>query len=227
MQIRRQFFRKTLMLGAGLLLAAGAIAAPNTPKAGVEYKVLGKPQPTEAGKKIEVIEFFGYFCPHCNALDPMLEAWLKKQGDKIVFKRVHVGFHGLTNQQKLYATLDIMGKLGTHHVKAFNAYHVERNRLQSEADVMKFVAASGLDQQKFKEVFNSFGVTGKIGRYNQLLNDYQIDSVPTIAIDGRFVTSPVQAVSTIGRVTEDEQNRAVLVVMDQLVNMVAKEKGLK
>ena len=67
MQIRRQFFRKTLMLGAGLLLAAGAIAAPNTPKAGVEYKVLGKPQPTEAGKKIEVIEFFGYFCPHCNA----------------------------------------------------------------------------------------------------------------------------------------------------------------
>ena len=104
---------------------------------------------------------------------------------------------------------------------------MERNRLQSEADVMKFVAASGLDQQKFKEVFNSFGVTGKIGRYNQLLNDYQIDSVPTIAIDGRFVTSPVQTVSTIGRVTEDEQNRAVLVVMDQLVNMVAKEKGLK
>ncbi|MEB0284879.1 hypothetical protein, partial [Sphingomonas sp. 10B4] len=49
-------------------------------------------------------------------------------------------------------------------------------------------------------------------------------SVPTIAIDGRYVTSPAQAVSTVTRVSEDQQNRAVIQVLDFLVAKAAKEK---
>ena len=30
------------------------------------------------GGKIEVIEFFWYGCPHCNAFEPMLDAWARR-----------------------------------------------------------------------------------------------------------------------------------------------------
>ena len=66
-------FLRQLFLTLGLsFIAATAGATVSAPQNGAEYKTLPRPQPVEAGKKIEVIEFFGYFCPHCNALDPLL-----------------------------------------------------------------------------------------------------------------------------------------------------------
>ncbi|MEB0138959.1 MULTISPECIES: thiol:disulfide interchange protein DsbA/DsbL [unclassified Undibacterium] len=223
MRVLSQVLRGLLLLGLGFL-ASGAGASPAAPQSGVEYRVLSRTQPTESGKKVEVIEFFGYFCPHCNALEPVIAEWVKKQGDNIVFKRVHVNFHGLVTQQKLYFTLEAMGKTEEYHAKAFNAYHVERNRLQSDADIMEFVAKSGIDKQKFSDIYNSFAISSKLSRATQLMESYQIDSVPTIAIDGRYVTSPAQAVSTVTRVSEDQQNRAVIQVLDFLVAKAAKEK---
>jgi len=226
MRVLQQLFRGVVI--ASLSMAAGlALATPAAPEAGKEYRVLTKAQPVEAGKKIEVTEFFGYFCPHCNALEPLIAEWAKKHSDQIVFKRVHVNFHSLVTQQKLFLTLDTMGKLESHHIKAFNAYHVDRNRLQTDADVMNFVAKSGLDKQKFSEIYNSaFSMQSKVARLNQTQEAYQVDSVPMIAIDGRYVTSPSQAVSGIGRVTEDVQNRAALQVLDFLLAKAQKEKGI-
>jgi len=224
MRLLSQLVRSFVFIGLGLL-AAGAGASPTMPQNTVEYRVLSRPQPTESGKKIEVIEFFGYFCPHCNALDPVLAEWVKKQGDNIVFKRVHVNFHNLIPQQKLYFTMEAMGKLDDYHVKAFNAYHVERNRLASDADVMDFVSKSGLDKQKFTEVYNSFTIQSKLNRASQMMESYGVDSVPMLAVDGRYVTSPAQAVSTLGRATEDMQNRALLPVLDYLVAKAQKEKS--
>ena len=107
--------------------ALGAAASPAAPVAGSDYVVLKEPQPTEAGKKVEVIEFFAYYCPHCNALEPSLEAWVKKQGDNIVFKRVHVSRGAsVLPQQKLFFTLEALGLLGEKHQKAFDAMGARR-----------------------------------------------------------------------------------------------------
>ncbi|MDE2427599.1 MAG: thiol:disulfide interchange protein DsbA/DsbL [Burkholderiales bacterium] len=225
MRIFSQVFRRTLLiLGLGLV-AISANASVDKPQNGVEFKVLARPQPVDSGKKIEVTEFFGYFCPHCNALEPLMEDWVKKQGDNIVFKRVHVNFHNLVTQQKLHLTLEAMGKVDEFQAKAFKAFHIDHNRLQSDGDVMEFVAKSGLDKQKFSEIYNSFTIQSKVNRAGQLQEAYQIDSVPTIAIDGRYITSPAQSVSTMGRVTEDMQNHAVLKVMDFLIAKIQKERN--
>jgi thiol:disulfide interchange protein DsbA len=221
-----RFIRKLLMvLGLGLTLA-NASAAVGSPELGKEYKVIDRPQAVEAGKKIEVIEFFGYFCPHCNALEPLLADWVKKQGDNIVLKRVHVNFHGLESQQKLYYTLEAMGKIEEFHVKVFNAYHIDRNRLQTDADVMEFVAKSGLDKQKFLDVYNSFTIQSKLNRSAQLMTAFQVDSVPMLSVDGRFVTAPAMAAVTMGRVTEQTQNMAVFPVLDWLIARAQKEKNI-
>ncbi|MFZ6760140.1 thiol:disulfide interchange protein DsbA/DsbL [Undibacterium sp. Ji50W] len=224
MSVLNRVFRCVLLL-AGMSLMATAGASPTMPQASVEYQLLKRPQPTETGKKIEVIEFFGYFCPHCNALEPLMAEWVKKQGDNIVFKRVHVNFHGLVPQQKLYFTMEAMGKADEYHMKAFNAFHIDHNRLQSDAEVMEFVNKSGLDKQKFADIYSSFSIQSKLNRAAQLADAYQADSVPFIAIDGRYTTSPVMSVTRMPRVTEEEQNRSVLQVMDFLITKIQKERN--
>lgn len=225
MQFFSQIKRRMFMLAGLSLVAAAVSATPTAPQAGVEYQVLKRPQPVEGGKKIEVIEFFGYFCPHCYALEPLLAEWVKKQGDNISFKRIHVNFHELVPQQKLYFSMEAMGKADEYHMKAFQAFHVNRNRLQTDADIMDFVSKSGLDKQKFTDVYNSFSINSKLSRATQLASAYQIDGVPSIAIDGRYVTSPVMAVATMSRVTEEVQNRAAIQVLDFMIAKIQKERN--
>ena len=42
-------------------VAFSAAASPAAPISGVEYQTLATAQPTDTGKKIEVIEFFAYY----------------------------------------------------------------------------------------------------------------------------------------------------------------------
>lgn len=217
----KRFFTHTLqhlfaLLALGLV-AAAASASPTAPQSGVEYIVLDRPQPTEAGKKIEVTEFFAYYCPHCYALDPILAAWVKKQGDNIVFKRVHVADSRVVPHQKLFYTLEALGKTEELHSKIFNAFHVERNRLQTDADVLAFVVKNGIDKQKFLDVYNSFTIQSKLRRSEQLMEAYQVDSWPKIAINGQIVTAPSLAATSLGRVSEEAQNQALIPVLDFLV----------
>src|SRR5689334_8763460 len=82
------------------------------------------PPPADAGGKVEVIEFFAWYCPHCYAFEPALQAWVKRQGDRIVFKRVHVSRDaGVAPQQRLFFTLEAMGLLDQYHDKVFAAMH--------------------------------------------------------------------------------------------------------
>jgi len=110
-------------------------------------------------------------------------------------------------------------------MKAFNAFHIDHNRLQSDAEVMEFVNKSGLDKQKFADIYNSFSIQSKLNRATQLSDAYQVDGVPFIAIDGRFTTSPVMSVTTLARVTEEQQNRSVLQVMDFLIAKIQRERN--
>ncbi|MFC7515515.1 thiol:disulfide interchange protein DsbA/DsbL [Herbaspirillum sp. GCM10030257] len=201
------------------LLAAGAQAAPDNPQNGVDYRTLEKPQQTDSGKKVEVTEFFWYSCPHCSALETDLAAWVKKQGDNIVFKRVPVAFReSMVPQQKLYYTLEAMGKLDELHAKVFNVIHVQRKRTDTDAEIAEFVAKNGIDKQKFLEVYNSFGVQSKVKRAAQLTQAYQIDGVPLLAIDGRYLTSPAIVSASIGNKPEPVLHAATLQVADWLVN---------
>lgn len=83
----RLFYRLIAAVLVGMM-ATAAFASPANPQKNVDYQVLKVPQPTNTGNKIEVIEFFGYFCPHCYAFDTTLTNWARKQKKNIVFKRV-------------------------------------------------------------------------------------------------------------------------------------------
>jgi thiol:disulfide interchange protein DsbA len=214
---------KKLLLA--LTLCGVALGASAQLKNGVDYKTLPTPQATEAGKKIEVTEFFAYSCPHCNAFQPPLSAWSKAQGANIIFKRVHVGNGAsMLPQQRLFFTLEALNLEDQLDAKVFRAMHVERLRLNSDELVFDFIAKQGVDRKKFTDAYNSFGVATKVRRANALMEAYQVDSWPLIAIDGRFITSPALASSAKPARTEAELHANVLAVMDHLVKMAQSDK---
>ncbi|HEX9173907.1 MAG TPA: thiol:disulfide interchange protein DsbA/DsbL [Telluria sp.] len=206
-------------LVAASLVVSTAFASPADPKSGVDYMTLAQPQPTQAvGKKVEVIEFFMYHCPHCNVLEPALAQWVKKQGDNINFKRIHMPYRGPNDPEAhLYLTLEAMGKLDELNPKIFKAIHVDRVRPDSDQAVIDLAVKNGVDRAKFMETWNSFGVTTKLRRLPAIMGAYKVESVPTVVVDGKYMTSPAVAGQAAGATTSAQAEQALLQVLDALV----------
>jgi thiol:disulfide interchange protein DsbA len=211
---------------AASLVASTAFASPTDPKSGVEYVTLAQPQPTQTtGKKVEVIEFFMYHCPHCNALEPSFEQWVKKQGDNIVLKRIPLPFTGANDPEAhLYLTLEALGRLPDMHQKVFDAVHKQHIRLFDDKAIVDWVSKNGVDVKTFMAAWNSFGVMTKLHRLPQLVNDYKVDGVPTVIIDGKYQTSPAIVANSVKTSSESVLFPATLQVMDVLVARAAKTK---
>jgi len=189
---RRDFSRQ--LAGAGLGLASVGLAqAQGGPVEGQHYVRLSTPAPVTLptpDKKIEVVEFFWYGCPHCFNLEPLLESWTKRLPPDVAYRQVPVGF-AVPHQvhQKLFYALEEMGQLPTMHRRVFTAIHQQNARLNNESDIATFLAANGVDRDKFGAAFKSFSVATKANRAKQLSEAYKIDGVPALGIQGRFYTS--------------------------------------
>ncbi|MEK0429406.1 MAG: hypothetical protein RL001_1933 [Pseudomonadota bacterium] len=201
----------------GFIATTSVMATPTEPVEGAEYLRLQNAQPTDTGKKVEVLEFFWYNCPHCFAFEPSLTEWVKKRGDSIVFRRVPVGFReSFVPQQKLYYTLEAMNRMDVHK-QVFDAIHSARQKLDKEDAILDFIDKQGVDRKKFLDIYNSFGVQSKVNRVRQLQETYRIDGVPTVVIDGQYITSPSIVGQTMRGASEQAMNAATLQVMDALV----------
>ncbi|NHZ36336.1 thiol:disulfide interchange protein DsbA/DsbL [Massilia rubra] len=216
-----------IALAVASLVATTAFASPADPKDGAEYVTLASPQPTKTvGKKVEVIEFFMYHCPACNALEPHLAEWVKKQGDNIVFRRVHFPVSGPNDPEAhLHLTLEAMGKAEEMHPKVLRAFHIERLRLNKDDAILEWIPKQGIDKAKFMEYWNSFGVLTKLKSASQVMSNYKIDGAPTLVIDGRFLTSPSSIGGANPSLVQATVYPAVQQTLDALVARVQKEKG--
>ena len=187
---RREFSAATAaVLGAGALGFPGlALAQARAPQEGKDFRALDKRIPVEApAGKIEVVEFFWYSCPHCNAFEPKLNAWLKKAPADVAFRRIPVAFRDdFVPQQRLYYALEAMGKLDELHSKVFNEIHVNKQPTSKEDQIVAFVEKNGVDKAKFQELYNSFAVSTKARRAKQLQDLYVVDGVPAMGVAGRY-----------------------------------------
>ncbi len=167
-----------------------ALAQAKKPESGTDYLVLDKRAPVEApAGKIEIVEFFWYSCPHCNAFEPTLDAWIKRAPKDISVRRVPVAFRDdFVPQQRLYFALEAMGLVEKLHNKVFAAVHVEKQALNKVDDIAAWVAKQGVDKAKFLEQYNSFSVSTKAGKGTQLQNTYKVEGVPALGVAGRFYT---------------------------------------
>ena len=216
--------RLKLVVAATALLAGAAFASPTAPKNGAEYTTLKTPQPVQAeGKKVEVIEFFMYHCPACYALEPAILAWVKKQGDGIVFRRIHLPLTGDNDPEAhMFLTLEALKLEESLHAKLLTTWHVERRRLKSDADNIDWAAKNGVDKDKYVAAYNSFSVMAKLKSAGRVAGTYEVNSTPTLIVNGRYLTNPSMVDSSNPGIPRQQLDQATLQVLDALVAMSRK-----
>ena len=187
---------KRILLSAAVLSLAisfSGLSGAQSPKIeeGFDYRILPTPQPLESKGKVEVIEFFWYGCPHCYDFEPELNAWLKRQPKDVIFRKVPVAFRDdfMPHSQLFYA-LEAMGKGDALNDKVMYAMHKENKRLMAENEIADWAASQGIDRNTFLATYRSFAVVSKARAARQMADAYRIDGVPTIVMQGRYVTSP-------------------------------------
>jgi thiol:disulfide interchange protein DsbA len=204
------------------LLAAALAALPFTASAdfleGVEFQRLTVPQAVETGAKIEVREYFWYGCPHCYVLEPHLEKWHKTMPKNAAFVRTP----GVFNERwavhaRTYYAFEALGLTGKLHRKLFDAIHVKKQHLDDPQLIADFVRDHGGDRKAFLDAYNSFGVQASVGRATRAAQAIRLESVPTLVVDGKFVTNA----NIAGGYDK------VPAVLDHLVRLAAAERAKK
>lgn len=188
---------------------AGPIVPPTgpAPVAGTDYVEIAGGQPFQPGTgKIEVVEVFGYTCPHCASFEPLVGAWKAKLPADVQFTPVAAPFGGYwIPYAKAFYTAEAMGLLGKTHDAMFRAIHVERSLpvqpLPTPEQIAGFYAKYGANPQQFISTMSSFAVDAKLKRAEQFLTRSGVDSTPTIVVDGKYRVTAKTLEDTL-RVTE-------------------------
>ena len=218
------FARRLIPLAAFLVALAAAGAALAQPVPGKDYRLIDPPQPTDSGNKIEVLEFFWYGCPHCNALQPPLRNWLKKKPADVEFKRVPAVFaDSWLPLTRAYYTLETMGVVEKLHYDVFAAVHEQNVRLSDPKVLFDWVAKRGVDQQKFSDIYNSFGVQSRARRSVDLTKQYDPPGTPALTVDGKFLVAPSMVLKPDNSVDYERYFQ----VLDQVIAIARKARAGK
>ena len=190
--------RRRLMSGLLLLLAPLFVAfAADSPefKEGVHYQRIPTPVPTSTGDKIEVAEIFWYGCPHCYALEPTVTEWLKRKPDNVVFIQLPatLGRKPGEAHARAFYTAETLGILDQINKRIMAAMHVEKRRVDSEDQLAAFFVEQGVSEEDFRNTYNSFVVETKFRRSQDLIKRYQVNGVPAIVVNGKYLTNASMA----------------------------------
>jgi thiol:disulfide interchange protein DsbA len=201
---------------AAFALALFAAAAPAQTSPRGEVERLNPPQPVTTGSRIEVIEFFYYGCPVCYELQPHLARWLAQAPGYVALIRVPA----LSSQSwepfaKLYYTLEIMGEATRLHWPVYDNVHFDDVRLNEENVMLDWVSRNGVERQEFAEVYRSPQVQAKVARARDMVKTYGVRGVPSIVVDGKYLTSARLAGGT----------RELVRMLDDLVRQARRERS--
>jgi len=188
--INRRHFTLSAAAATALPLAGPARAQAAAFVEGRDFVRLATPVATPPGGRIDVLEFFWYGCPHCNTFLPLVDAWKARQAADVALRRVPVGFSALhETHARLFYALEAIGEVERLHRRVFAAIHVQRRRLDREADMAAFVSEQGADAARFSEAFRSFAVVTRARQAKALADAYKVDGTPSIGVHGRYFTS--------------------------------------
>ena len=200
---------------AAATLGSRFASAQRAPRQNIEFQLI-PPQPVTTGDHIEVIEFFWYGCPHCNNLQPPLEAWLKRKPADVDLRRIPAIFReSWVAHARLYYTLDSLGEVPRLHQAVYRAIHVERESLASAATAADWAARHGVEQSRWLAAYESTEVERKVQESRAHTRGYYISGTPSLVVDGRYVTSSGMA----------ESMAEVIAILDGLITMARERRA--
>lgn len=184
---------KKLALGAMVIAYAGVFttqAMANNFVEGQDYTLLSKPQAVEKAGKIEVREFFWYGCPHCHALEPHMQTWLKKLPSDVRFVRTPAAMNPVWEVgAKAYFTSEALGIRQYTHIPLFEAHYAAKGGLSPKALSQFFNVHFKVPEDKFKETFDSFPVAQRVAQSKALTQAYgeELAGVPAVVVNGKYL----------------------------------------
>lgn len=180
----------SLLLALMLAPAAWAVGGPY--QEGVHYEVIGQ----QGTAKPELKEFFSFYCPHCNAFEPILHEVTQKLPAGATFKKFHVDFMGQASQPIQQSLSEVMalgklkGKEESVNKALFKHIHTDRKKFESAEDIKAVAVAAGLDAATFDKDIKSFAVQSQVRQMQKeqktLTEANIMNSVPTLIVNGRY-----------------------------------------
>ncbi len=202
-------------------LALPAAAAPAAPEEGLDYDVVEPPARRAAAAadgRVEVVEFFWYQCPHCNALTALIEPWAKRQRERVRFVRLPLALNkAYEAQDRLYFALEELGLVERLHELVFQAIHEDGVTLKTAMQMAEFLDDESVSRAKFNKAMRSPKVRARVAEARTLASYYRIAEVPTLMVDGRYLTSA----SHVGGSQAD-----AIKVVEWLVKRVEEERAV-
>lgn len=193
------FIRKISLLTLIFLLSTN-LQAENYSE-GKSFTKLAEAIATQTGDKIEVLEFFWYGCPHCSSFEPTLKKWKKDKPANVTFTRVPAPLNPRWMiHTKMFYALQIMGEGEKHHEAIFSAMHVKKQKLSSKSAIADFLATRGVNKETFLATLDSFAVEMRAKQAMQLGQQYKVNGVPLLTVNGKYTVSGSQAGSYAGMV---------------------------
>lgn len=188
-------------LAVAILVFAGASAFAAA-EPGKDYTLLNPPQPTET-RKIEVLEFFFYGCPHCYRVHPLLSEWEKTMPGDVQLTLVPTVFRDSWEPMAYtFYALQSMGQRERLHDALYRAWNEDNIDLSDEARIAAFVAKHGVDATQFAAAYHSFTVQSEVTRAEQMIRSYRINGTPTFVVDGKYVIEGMQPAELIRALKE-------------------------
>jgi thiol:disulfide interchange protein DsbA len=192
--------------------------AQNVPIAGIDYQEIKSPSNASPQGTIEVVEYFWYRCPHCYALEPLLEPWAARLPGEARFRRVPAVLgKGWTIDARIFYALEEIGELNRLHRPLLDAIHQNGGRrLDGDAYerwVSDWLRNQGVDVQRYAAAFESAAVREKTKRAADLSRALQIEGTPTFLVAGRYLVSPPPG-----------DRRRILEITDYLISRAQADK---
>lgn len=159
---------------------------------GTNYLAITPPQPTSVDEgKIEVVEIFSYGCSHCHRFEPIIERWLQTKPDNVTFVRLPAIFNDtLAMYARAFYAAEALGVLDKIHKPFFEAIHLQKRRMNTEAEIADLFAENGVSKEDFEKAFRSFAVEAKVRRATELGRRYGVQATPSMVVNGKYITDP-------------------------------------
>ena len=199
---------------AGLLAPLPAMAQTSL-QAGREYTVIDPPRPVATGSRIEVLELFYYGCPVCYEFQPLFSRWLNTAPEYVALQRIPVvGNESQDIFAKLFHSLEAVGQIGRLHWPIYDNHHFDGVKLNEEEVLFDWVTRNGVNREQFMAAYNSDEIKKRLVDTDELMKTLNIRGVPTIVVDGKYLTSARLAGGT----------RRLSQVVDLLVKQARRER---
>ena len=182
----------SLLVFVALLPFAAAAATPQPALVeGTDYEVIEGGTPFAPVKgKVEVVEVFGYTCPHCAHFQPTVSAWAKKNAKVVNFIPMAAPFGGSWQPYaQAYYAAQVLGVAEKSHDAMFLALHTDgtlplRNATQEE--IAPFYARYGVDATKFAAAYDGAAAAQRMEQAGQFIRRSGVESTPTLVINGKY-----------------------------------------